>query len=949
MSHDAFNLLARPFQHILWDMDWKELRPIQVEAIHDIIQRDYDLVISARTAGGKTEAAFLPILSLIHANPKPSIQAIYIGPLKALINDQFRRLEDLCRRAEIAVHRWHGDVEAGKKKALLKEPSGVLLITPESVESLFVNHSTFLPQVFEHLQFVVIDEVHAFVGCERGTHLRSLLFRLQHVINHDFRIVALSATLGDAIKEYSNWLRPDHPERIHPIMLDPKDEQKRILYRLHGYMVPRPQRHTSRDGDPGKDHGDGDLPAGVISDMHRVFTGTTSLVFANSREDVEHYADSLNEYGRQIGKPAEFLVHHGSLSKEIREHAEKAMRSGQPHTTLCSSTLELGIDIGNVGSVGQIGPPWSVGSLVQRLGRSGRGEGEPQVMRVFVIEHEADANSRLVDRLYPDLLRAIANTELMLQYWVEPPRVSTCDLSTMTQQILSILAQTGGIRADRLHAQLVSHGAFRRIEQSMFVGVLRSLAANALVEQMPTGDLILAPKGEQVVGHYSFYSAFATPVEYTVVFKTSSIGRLPSLSLPREHDHLLLAARRWEVVSVDHDRCEILVVPAQGRKAPRFLGSVGEIHPRTRQMMREVLLSGNDFPYLNETATELLRQARQTAQTSNFSNQALVTLGKEGCLWFTWTGTVIQRTLCLMAELAGLEPNDQDIAIQFKSNAGDVLARYGRLLSSPPDARELTAEIREKRMRKFDEFLSDDLLTESLARDAVDVSGACRLIESLLAMNDMPRVLPRTVVRQVPTKTPSRPLSEVEFVAFDLETTGFSPTACEIVEIGAIRFRLGDGEIAQIEQLIDPGCSIPRAAMRVHGINDAMVRGKPRLCDVLPRFLEFLGGADTILLAHNATFDISFLRQALIKTGVGLPQRPVVDTLSLARRCIQGLPSYSLENLASYLGIAQSEQHRALADARRAMLVFSQIVLAHSDFPTEKTLYQAAPLLSIEA
>jgi len=947
MSHDAFNLLAQPIQHILWDIDWKDLRPIQVEAIHEIIERDRDLVISARTAGGKTEAAFLPILSLIYADPKPSIQAIYVGPLKALINDQFRRLEDLCRRAEIMVHRWHGDVDAGKKQALLKKPSGVLLITPESIESLFVNHSTSLSRVFERLQFVVIDEVHAFVGCERGTHLRSLLFRLQHVINHDFRIVALSATLGDAIKEYGNWLRPDQPGRTHHIH-DP-GEQKRILYRLHGYVMPRPQRRRSDDGDPEKDNGDGDLPSGIIGDMHRAFSGTTSLVFANSREDVEHYADSLNEYCRRIGTPPEFLVHHGSLSQDIREHAEKAMRSNRPHTTLCSSTLELGIDIGNVGAIGQIGPPWSVISLVQRLGRSGRGEGEPQVMRVFVIEHETDANSRLVDHLYPGLLRAIANTELMLQDWVEPPRASTCDLSTLPQQILSVLAQTGGIRADQLCAQLVPHGAFRKIEQSMFVGVLRSLAANRLIEQMPTGDLILAPDGECVVGHYSFYSAFATPVEYAVVFKTQPIGRLPSLALPREHDHLILAARRWEVVSIDHDRCEILVVPARGRKAPRFLGTVGEIHPRTRQMMREVLLGNKELLYLNETAAELLQQARQTARTSDLSDQALIALGKEGCLWFTWTGTIIQRTLCLMAELAGLEPSDQDIAIHFRSNAGDVLARYGRLSASPPNARELAAEIRQKRLRKFDEYLSDDLLVESLARDAVDVSGACRLIDSLLAGNDIPRVSPRIVARQSPSKATSRLLSGVEFVAFDLETTGFSPTACEIVELGAIRFRLGDGELAQIEQLVDPGCPIPRAAMRVHGITDVMVRGKPRLCDVLPQFLEFLGDPDTILLAHNAAFDISFLRQALIKAAVGLPKRPVVDTLSLARRSIQGLPSYSLDNLTIHLGCAGSESHRALADARRVMLAFSQIVLKHPGLPTVKALYQAAPPFSIEA
>lgn len=156
---------------------------------------------------------------------------------------------------------------------------------------------------------------------------------------------------------------------------------------------------------------------------------------------------------------------------------------------------------------------------------------------------------------------------------------------------------------------------------------------------------------------------FATPVEYAVIFKTRPIGRLPSLALPRDHDHLLLAARRWEVVSIDHDRCAILVVPARGRKAPRFLGGVGEIHPRTRQMMREVVLGKKDYSYLNETVAKLLQQAREAARACDLSTQALIALGQEGCLWFTWTGTIIQRTLCLMAELAGLESTDYDIAI----------------------------------------------------------------------------------------------------------------------------------------------------------------------------------------------------------------------------------------------------------------------------------------------
>jgi len=730
MSHSAFNLLARPIQHILWDMGWESLRPIQVDAIRSVLEGSQDIIISARTAAGKTEAAFLPILSHIYNEPAPSIQALYVGPLKALINDQFRRLEELCRRAEIPVHRWHGDVDAAKKRALLDQPGGVLLITPESVESLFVNRSGFLPQLFRHLAFVVIDEIHALVGRERGTHLRSLLFRLQRFVKDEFRIVGLSATIGDAMSIYSAWMRPGQPD--HVLHIHDPGEQKSVLYRIHGYIVGTDGEEQALGGeDEDLAEKGGILPPQIIEDMYESFVGKTNLIFANNKQDVEAFADALNEHCRQKGRPPEFLVHHGSLSKEVREHAETVMREDRPCTTVCSATLELGIDIGRVTAVGQIDPPWSVSSLVQRLGRSGRGEGEPQTMRVYVLERKPDARSRLVDRLYPGLLRAVAVTELMLERWVEPPSIDVLDLSTFVQQILSVLAETGGISASRLYDILVTNGAFRKIPRSIVVGVLRSLGRNGLVEQMPDGDLILAPAGERVVNDYEFYSAFATPIEYAVVHGGRPIGRLPALAIPAEGDHFLLAARRWEVLDVDHDRCEILVSPAKGKKPPRFQGSVGEIHPRVREMMRAVLLGSKAYPYLNATAMQLLEEARRAAGTALLPSRPLLALGERDSLWFTWTGTKIQRTLCLMASMLGLEAIDQDIAIHFHAGVDEVIRGYAELVKTAPDPGTLAERILTKQIRKFDKFLSDDILTTSLACDAIDVPQAIALARNL--------------------------------------------------------------------------------------------------------------------------------------------------------------------------------------------------------------------------
>ncbi len=736
MTVDAFSLLARPIQHVLWDMQWEALRPIQVQAIQCILQSDRDLIISAQTAAGKTEAAFLPILTSICERPQPSVQAVYVGPLKALINDQFRRLDDLCRRTEITVHRWHGDVDAFQRNRLLNRPGGVLLITPESLESMLVNRSTFLTRLFRHLSFIVIDEIHALVGRERGTHLRSLLYRIARYVDGGVRMVGLSATLGQAFPMYAQWVRPDEPQRV--TLIEDTGEQKRVLYKVHAYVrasklkKDRPREDESQDGRPEKE---AELaPADMVQQMYQHMAGKKNLLFANIKSDVEWFADSLNELGRQFGRTDEFLVHHGSVSKEVREFTEQVMQGDRPHTTVCSSTLELGIDIGNVTSVGQIGPPWSVSSLIQRLGRSGRRENEPQCMRVYLSEVAADDDTSLVDRLYPNLLRTIAVTELMLAKprWVEPPAIDAYDFSTLTQQVLSVLAETGGIHASELYERLCSGGAFRTVTRSQFAMLLRSLRKRNLIQQMQQGDLILAPEGEAIVNHYKFYSAFATPIEYTVYHGSRRIGALPWEYLPREGDHFLLAGRRWRAVQINHERHEILVAPAPGRKAPAFGGKGGEIHPRVGQMMREVLLGTQQYPYLNPTAARLLEDARTTAAQAGLAEHSLVELGPSSCVWFPWTGTRILRALFLIAGAAGLDPSNERIAIQFSGSVSKVRSSLAETLERNLDAATLASTWPMKQTRKFDQYVSEDLLTIAVAHDVIDLEGAKQLVRELV-------------------------------------------------------------------------------------------------------------------------------------------------------------------------------------------------------------------------
>jgi ATP-dependent Lhr-like helicase len=702
-------------------MKWTALRPIQVEAIHKILEGDKDLILAAATASGKTEAAFLPIISRIHENPATSIRALYVGPLKALINDQFRRLDDLCQYAEIPVHPWHGDVSASKKQTAVTKPSGILLITPESLEALFVHRSSALERMFADLSFVVIDELHAFLGRERGTHLRSLLFRLARRAGKPYRLIALSATLGDMQKS-AEWLRPGEAQRVD-LITDAAD-QKTVHYKLYGFRnLPQPQADepTDKPVSPtavGVNHD-------LVEEMMATCCGSKNLIFANARQNVEIYADALNECCRAEGRPAEFLVHHGSLSKELREQTEELMRASRPATTVCSSSLELGIDIGSVKSIGQIGAPWSVSALVQRLGRSGRREGEQSIMRVYIVVDKPDSRSPLAERLYPELLQAVALTELMLERWIEPPQIHGLDLSTCLQQVLSVLAETGGTSPEHLLDTLVTHGAFRNVDPDLLVDLLLSMGEHDLVERMETeGDLILGLAGQQVVSHYQFYSAFATPEEYRVTCDGSLIGLLPALFLPAEHEHLILAARRWEVLGIDHDRSEILVRPARGRKPPKFLGAEGEIHPRVRQKMREVLLSNTDIRYLNEEGDEMLREARAAAAEAALGARSIVPTGDGSCAWFTWTGTVIQRTLVAMTRMLGVEAQDRGIAIEFESPAEEIGNRLRQLSASPPTALTLAEHVPAKFIRKYDPYLNQNLLNRQLADSLLDVPGA---------------------------------------------------------------------------------------------------------------------------------------------------------------------------------------------------------------------------------
>jgi ATP-dependent helicase Lhr and Lhr-like helicase len=724
-DRSAFELLHRSIQRALWDMRWTELRPIQVDAIRAIFDLAGDLLISAHTAGGKTEAAFLPVLSRVVDASHDSIRVLYVGPLKALINDQFRRLEDLCDRSEIPVHRWHGDVLASKKKRLIASPSGVLLITPESIESLFINRSPHLAGLFRCLDFVVIDEVHAFMGTERGMHLLSLLSRIDQIRGQPPRRIGLSATIG-AVHMACDWLRaaPDREVKV----IHGKSERD-LAVKINGYLKKaRPAEGTGGGEEQEAPDGE-DLDMAV--NIFRAFRGTTNLIFGNRKAKLEYFADLLGQICKEKRCPREFLIHHGSLAKSIREDAEEQMRSGRPFTTFCTNTLELGIDIGYVDTIGQLDPPFSVSALAQRIGRSGRKEGETAKLRFFVQQREADATSPPWHTLFVDLLQAIAMVELMLEHWCEPPDVAKAHYSTLVQQILSVLAQTGGVRADHLFEVLIRKGAFAHVTPPDFAKLLRGLGEHDLIDQMAEGDIILGLRGQRIVNSMDIYAAFKSPDEYRVLTGGKQIATLPILFPIPVGEHVILAGRRWQVVERDDEKKLLLVVKARGAKPPYFVSGYGDIAPEIRQRMRRLLLEEEVPRYLDPQAQDLLEVARQTARHLGLAQTSIVDLGNDSA-WFTWTGSKINRTLMLAARASGLEASDIGVGLVLQGQTPEQLQRLLQGLKRDGLNGEALADQAElSDLEKYDAFIVKDLLRKAYIQDRLDLAGAELLLAQL--------------------------------------------------------------------------------------------------------------------------------------------------------------------------------------------------------------------------
>lgn len=770
---DIFGRYAPFIQEYVYRSGWQTLRAIQNAAGDVIFHTDENVLLTASTASGKTEAAFFPILTLLCENPSDSVGVLYIAPLKALINDQFGRLHELCEEEGIKVTKWHGDANPSSKKKLLEKPSGILQITPESLEALMIHKHAEVVNLFFDLRFIVIDEIHSLLRADRGGQTFCLIERLCRLAGCNPRRVGLSATIGDPTKA-GEFLAAGSNRGI----LIPKFEAGKDVWRLsmEHFFNTDPQAGENVDAskvlknvDISMSHAEmpslfedrnmtsvksskesvtqaredldecevgNILPAPTLADpgigyIFNYTRGRKCLIFTNSREECEYVCQILRRYSEVNHEPERFLIHHGNLSASYREGAEEEMKDDDSLMSVCATaTLELGIDIGRLERAFQIDAPHTVSAFLQRMGRTGR-RGKPSEMWFVMREEHPEPRAMLPERIPWYLIQGIALVQLyMEERFVEPPRTERLPFSLLYHQTMSTLASTGEMSPAELASRVLSLSVFRRITQDDYRVLLKYMIATDHINRTESGGLIVGITGERIVNNYKFYAVFRENIEYTVRSGSEELGTI--VKPPPIGDKIAIAGRVWQVEDVDHKRHEVYCHLVKGN-IPAYFGDVaGDIHTRVLEKMKEVLNEQMIYPYLMTHAIGRLKDARKLFDLADIANRPLIHLGENMWALFPWLGSyaflALERFLRLRcAKRLGLKAMNpsRPYFLQFVMRAGEkefytVLAEEVEKGFSPM---ELVYPNEVPVFDKYDEYVPAELVRKGFAFGVLDVEG----------------------------------------------------------------------------------------------------------------------------------------------------------------------------------------------------------------------------------
>ncbi|XKF14680.1 DEAD/DEAH box helicase [Halomonas sp. BLK-85] len=646
----AFDRLHPALQHhIVNSLGWPRLRPLQEATIEPVLRGEHAILL-APTAGGKTEAACFPILSRMLSENWDGISVLYLCPIKALLNNLLPRLEYYAGLLGRSVALWHGDVSASRKVKIVAEPPDILLTTPESLEAMLVSSRIDHRWLLGRVRSVIMDEVHAFAGDDRGWHLLSLVERIQGLVGHEVQRIGLSATVGNP-EGLCEWLAGGCSARrsvINPLAEVTKSSEVELDW-----------------------VGSLKNAAIVISRLHR---GEKRLVFVDSRSRVELLAMELRGLGVNT------FVSHSSLSLEERKAAESAFAEGANCVIVATSTLELGIDVGDLDRVIQVDAPYSVSSFLQRIGRTGR-------------RADVARNCLFLATTEDAFLRSIGLLSLWRSGFVEPIEPPALPLHIYAQQIMALCLQERGIIEADIKRWIGKMPGFERSAPEQRSAVLRHMQETGILHS-DGGLLSIGDRGERTFGYRHFMelvSVFTTPPMVKVFHGRQELGEVHELTFAvGDTDSpalLTLGGRNWCTTYVDWPRRRAFVEPTELRGRSQWLGSGQPMHFELCQAIESELLS-TDVPYgYSKRASTLLDGLREEFGWLEAGQTSVLVDNDCNATWWTFAGAVFNAAMAnALGDLADKVSSD-NLAISLSKvvDTSRLKKRIRQLLDAEGD------------------------------------------------------------------------------------------------------------------------------------------------------------------------------------------------------------------------------------------------------------------------
>lgn len=845
MSGSVFSRFVPRLQDAIASrLGWTALRPVQ-ELAGAAILDGKNVVVLAPTAGGKTEAAMFPALSFLIERQPEGVGAVYLAPIKALLNNQADRLGLYTEMVGLTRFLWHGDIDSPARKAFVAQPSELLMTTPESLEVMLASTKVPTARLFRDLQIVIIDEIHALAGTDRGAHLMSVLERIADHSRHDVQRIGLSATVGDP-DAILTWMRGT--SKRDGVVIDPPKVPVRRQIAVH--LEVEPQKLATR-----------------AAELAR---GKKSLFFCESRALTESVADRMRDRGTDV------FVHHSSISLEERRLAEERFAGGGSAAIACTSTLELGIDVGDLDYVFQANAPGSVSSFLQRMGRTGRRENTIANTTFFCDDPEA-------------VLQAVALVELAREGWVEPiPPQQRC-WPVLVHQLLAFTLAAGGVPRDLAWTKLSRLPDLSGITRFEFDQAVDFMVLHEYLFESG-GLLSMGEAAERKYGRKNFselYAVFSSPQYYRVVGPNGAdIGSLEQNfvdNLVEEMTSFLLGGRAWLVQVIDHKQRTVGVRPSPRGKQPSWGGFVPkmlgfEVCQRIKQLLCETV----EYPYLSESAAAALRSYREDFAALLQRGNA-IQIAADGVRWWTYAGGRINQTLrYAIAEVTGWKVVSDNFRLRFEgdgvSQAAVVKAIEALAVPSFWEDDKLwqriVARIPPYRFSKFQAALPPRFELELLGRYLLDLDGARRFILGDHAASPSTRVadLLRRVISSFPVAAPgpqppaleaAQPTRAIRVITTDAELSALC------TDLASRRVVALDVETTLFDRDL---CLIQVGVEDYNAVIDARA---PIDLEPLARIFE---SPSIVKVIHNATFERSVLQRA----NIGLAN--VFDTLAASRR-----------------------------------------------------------------